>query len=166
MVAALHLAEDFYATDPWAGMGLKRYGPWTNATTDIELADMARARVTTFWHPCCTARMGKSDDDTAVVDSKLKLKGAEGVRIVDASVFVSTTFRLPAMRLSSSHVSAIHPCRPPPSSRICDCGTCRRHRPCSVRELRRSRQGYLVTCPVTRSLHFSWGICVVQARSG
>ncbi|KZV68613.1 GMC oxidoreductase [Peniophora sp. CONT] len=87
MVAALHLAEDFFGTSAWAGMDLKRYGPWTNATTDAELADMTRARVTTFWHPCCTARMGKPDDDTAVVDSKLLLKGADGLRIVDASVF-------------------------------------------------------------------------------
>ncbi|VDB94053.1 unnamed protein product [Peniophora sp. CBMAI 1063] len=87
MVAALHLAEDFYATSPWAGMDLKRYGPWTNATTDAELADMARARVTTFWHPCCTARMGKPDDPTAVVDAQLLVKGADGLRIVDASVF-------------------------------------------------------------------------------
>ena len=112
MVAALHLAEDFYATDPWAGMGLKRYGPWTNATTDTELADMARARVTTFWHPCCTARMGKSDDDTAVVDSKLKLKGAEGVRIVDASVFVSTIFNCPRrgshLRMFQPFIPAAH----------------------------------------------------------
>lgn len=90
MVAALHLAEDFFGTSPWAGMDLRRYGPWTNATTDAELADMTRARVTTFWHPCCTARMGKPDDDTSVVDSKLLLKGADGLRIVDASVFVSS----------------------------------------------------------------------------
>ncbi|KZV68638.1 GMC oxidoreductase [Peniophora sp. CONT] len=87
MVAAIHAAEDFLGTAPWAGMNLQRFGAWANATTDDELADVARAGIVTFWHPCCTARMGKEDDDTAVVTSKLLVKGVTGLRVVDASVF-------------------------------------------------------------------------------
>lgn len=33
--------------------------------------------------------MGNTSDPTAVVDSQLRLKGAVGVRIIDASIFVS-----------------------------------------------------------------------------
>ncbi|VDC04862.1 unnamed protein product [Peniophora sp. CBMAI 1063] len=87
MAATLCLAEDFLESSPWASMNLRRFGSWANATTDADLIDMARSRVTSFWHPCCTARMGKDDDDSAVVTSKLLLKGAAGVRVVDASVF-------------------------------------------------------------------------------
>ncbi|VDB94040.1 unnamed protein product [Peniophora sp. CBMAI 1063] len=87
MVTAMHAAETFLATGPWAGMNLQRFGPWASATTDAELADVARAGITTFWHPCCTARMGKDDDSTAAITSKLLVKGATGVRVVDASVF-------------------------------------------------------------------------------
>jgi len=39
-------------------------------------------------HASCTARMGRADDPLAVVDSKFRVIGTEGLRIVDASVFV------------------------------------------------------------------------------
>jgi len=38
-----------------------------------------------LYHPCCTARMGE------VVDENLKLIGADGLRVVDASVMPEIT---------------------------------------------------------------------------
>lgn len=38
-------------------------------------------------HACCTAKIGADDDDTAVLDSKFRVRGVEGLRVVDASVF-------------------------------------------------------------------------------
>uniref|UniRef100_UPI00193A52E3 glucose dehydrogenase [FAD, quinone]-like isoform X1 n=1 Tax=Styela clava TaxID=7725 RepID=UPI00193A52E3 len=42
-------------------------------------------------HQCCTAKMGSSSDEYAVVDSKLRVIGVKGLRVVDASVFPHQT---------------------------------------------------------------------------
>ena len=43
-----------------------------------------RTACSTFFHVCGTAKMG--DDETSVVDSRLAVRGIEGLRIADASV--------------------------------------------------------------------------------
>ncbi|KAJ6617535.1 aryl-alcohol-oxidase from pleurotus Eryingii [Mycena sp. CBHHK59/15] len=87
-IAALKMAEDFVATSPWKDYIIQPFGVLANATTDEDIAAYARSQVTSFWHPCCTAKMGTAVDPTSVVDADLRLKGTIGVRIVDASVFV------------------------------------------------------------------------------
>lgn len=54
--------------------------------SDAELADFARKRTQTLYHPTCSARMAKLEDG-GVVDGRLKVYGIEGLRIVDASIF-------------------------------------------------------------------------------
>lgn len=52
--------------------------------SDVELDAAIRARADTIYHPVGTCRMGS--DEGAVVDPALRLKGIEGLRVVDASV--------------------------------------------------------------------------------
>jgi choline dehydrogenase-like flavoprotein len=40
----------------------------------------------TIFHPVGTTKMGRDDDPMAVVDSRLRIRGMPGVRIVDAGV--------------------------------------------------------------------------------
>ncbi|KAI0055436.1 aryl-alcohol oxidase-like protein [Artomyces pyxidatus] len=86
-IEAVRTASAFLATPPFEGFIIEPFGALANATTDAELEAYARAGTSTFWHPCCTTKAGNSSDKTAVVEANLLLKGATGVRVVDASVF-------------------------------------------------------------------------------
>ena len=41
----------------------------------------------TVYHPVDTCKMGAVDDETAVVDPQLRLRGLDNIRIADASIF-------------------------------------------------------------------------------
>lgn len=58
--------------------------PGTKVSTDEELLNYCRARGTTIYHPTSTCRMG--NDPLAVVDQRLRVRGIEGLRVVDASI--------------------------------------------------------------------------------
>ena len=51
---------------------------------DAALADFVRAKAETVYHPVGSCRMGS--DDAAVVDPQLRVRGVDGLRVVDASV--------------------------------------------------------------------------------
>jgi choline dehydrogenase len=41
--------------------------------------------VKTNWHPVGTCRMGPDGDPLAVLDQRLRVRGIEGLRVIDAS---------------------------------------------------------------------------------
>ncbi|MFT3759864.1 GMC family oxidoreductase [Thauera sp.] len=65
--------------------------PGPDFTTDEQLIHAAGNIGTTIFHPVGTCRMGRSDDDAAVTDSELRLRGIAGVRVVDASIMPTIT---------------------------------------------------------------------------
>ncbi|MBU8976659.1 choline dehydrogenase [Lysobacter sp. MMG2] len=58
--------------------------PARNDLTDAELVEFIRAKAETIYHPVGTCRMG--EDALSVVDPQLRVRGVEGLRVVDASV--------------------------------------------------------------------------------
>ena len=56
-----------------------------------DLAREAGNIATTIFHPVGTVRMGSSDDPTAPLDSHLRLRGVNGLRVVDTSVMPKIT---------------------------------------------------------------------------
>ena len=58
--------------------------PGPACASDEDLIDYVRRRGSTVYHPTSTCRMG--EDATAVVDARLRVRGIERLRIVDASI--------------------------------------------------------------------------------
>jgi choline dehydrogenase len=58
--------------------------PGSKVVSDGDLLEFCRKTGSTVYHPTSTCRMG--NDPLAVVDQRLKVRGIEGLRVVDASV--------------------------------------------------------------------------------
>jgi choline dehydrogenase len=84
MVECAKLARELLAQpafDPYRGAPIH---PARSDLTDAELIEFIRAKAETVYHPVGTCRMGL--DDGAVVDPALRVRGLEGLRVIDASV--------------------------------------------------------------------------------
>ena len=82
----MRMARDVFAQSPLQRFGGSESAPGKDKTGDAELNDYIRATGTTVYHPLGTCKMGEARDETAVVDPELKVKGIDGLRVVDASV--------------------------------------------------------------------------------
>ncbi len=67
--------------DPFRGEELL---PGPSCTSDADIDAHIRATATTVQHASCTCRVGR--DEFSVVDSQLRVRGLERLRVVDASV--------------------------------------------------------------------------------
>ena len=63
---------------------MEEVDPGARVSTDEELLNYCRARGSTIYHPTSTCRMGS--DPLAVVDQRLRVRGLEGLRVVDGSI--------------------------------------------------------------------------------
>ncbi|MCH2354341.1 MAG: GMC family oxidoreductase N-terminal domain-containing protein [Pseudomonadales bacterium] len=63
--------------------------PGSQITSDDEMLDAARDVGTTIFHPVGTCAMG--DNELAVVDDRLRVRGIRGLRVIDASVMPTIT---------------------------------------------------------------------------
>jgi choline dehydrogenase len=63
---------------------MEEVDPGAKVSTDEELLNYCRARGSTIYHPTSTCRMGS--DPLAVVDQSLRVRGLEGLRVVDGSI--------------------------------------------------------------------------------
>lgn len=65
------------------------FGPKTQSDDDVD--EFIRQAAATVWHANGTAMMGKASNPLAVVDSKFRVFGVDGLRIADLSVCPVTT---------------------------------------------------------------------------
>jgi 4-pyridoxate dehydrogenase len=65
----------------------REIGPGADVATDAQIESYTRQTAVTAHHPAGTCKMGVDADPMAVVDDRLRVRGIEGLRVVDASVF-------------------------------------------------------------------------------
>ena len=63
---------------------LKEFLPSAEVKTDKEIREYVKQWAKTDYHPVGSCKMG--DDDLAVVDQELKVRGVDGLRVIDASI--------------------------------------------------------------------------------
>jgi choline dehydrogenase-like flavoprotein len=90
-VDALKLARRIVAQAPLARFNPQEYVPGPDISSDEALFAAAGQLGTTIFHPAGTVRMGRDDDAGAVLDERLRLRGVEGLRVIDASVMPRIT---------------------------------------------------------------------------
>ena len=84
LVAGVKLAREMAATGPFRKVLGEELLPGPDAVDDDSIEEDARARVELLYHPVGTCRMGGSE--ASVVDPELRVRGLQGLRVVDASV--------------------------------------------------------------------------------
>jgi len=107
MLECVRLAREIYAQDafkPYVGDELY---PGVEAQSEAAVLDFIRRKAETIYHPVGTCKMG--EDEMAVVDPRLHVRGLEALSVVDASIMptlVSGNTNAPAIMIAEKFASA------------------------------------------------------------
>lgn len=97
LIAGIKLARRIAAEPPMSDWIVRETFPGPDVTSDDDLSALVRATNHTVYHVSGTCRMGDPEDELAVVDPQLRVRGLRGVRIVDASVMPTLTATNPVI---------------------------------------------------------------------
>jgi choline dehydrogenase len=99
LVAGLRMLREIYRQPAFSELVADgEYLPGDAVRNDADLAAFARHKGGTVFHPAGTCRMGS--DAAAVVDARLRVRGVDALRVIDASV-------MPAMVSTNTNAAAI-----------------------------------------------------------
>jgi choline dehydrogenase len=84
LVTGVRRAQEVFRAPALAQEETVPIEPEPGAGSDADLTTFIRQKAETLYHPAGTCRMGV--DEGAVVDPELRVRGLEGLRVVDASV--------------------------------------------------------------------------------
>jgi choline dehydrogenase-like flavoprotein len=86
-VAAVKQGREWARSSPLAEEVGKEFYPGPDVDSDEQIETWLRTHMELLYHPSGTCRMGAADDAEAVLDPQLRVRGLEGLRVADASVF-------------------------------------------------------------------------------
>jgi choline dehydrogenase-like flavoprotein len=89
MIGGLRMARRLFAASALRQYVVAENLPGRDVQSDDELLHYARQYGSTVFHATCTCKMGR--DAMAVVDDHLRVRGIEGLRVIDASVMPTVT---------------------------------------------------------------------------
>jgi choline dehydrogenase-like flavoprotein len=86
---SVHAIRQVMAQESLAPVIEEEMEPGPHIQSDTEIGEWVKRAVTTMWHPVGTCRMGQ--DERAVVDARLRVRGVDGLRVIDASIMPNIT---------------------------------------------------------------------------
>jgi choline dehydrogenase len=84
MLSGVRQLRKIFATEPMASRIVRELTPGPAVQTDEQWIDFMQREGSCAFHPVGTCRMGR--DAMAVVDERLRVRGVERLRVVDASI--------------------------------------------------------------------------------
>jgi choline dehydrogenase len=85
----LRISREIVAQKAFDELRGEEYAPGRKATSDAELNEYIKNNSNSVYHPVGTCKMGS--DPLAVVDDRLRVRGIEGLRVIDASIMPTLT---------------------------------------------------------------------------
>ncbi len=86
LVYAHHLGRQILSAPAMDAIRGEEIRPGKHVQSRAEIEEFIRDSVTTSYHPVGTCKMAPASDPGAVVDHRLRVRGIEGLRVVDASI--------------------------------------------------------------------------------
>ena len=115
--AGVKLTREIFAQEAFAPFRGEELSPGKDVQTDEEIDEYLKGAVESAYHPSCTCKMGS--DDMAVVDENCRVRGLQGLRIVDSSIMptiVSGNLNAPTVMLAEKAADIIKGVDPLPAS--------------------------------------------------
>ncbi|MBX4890467.1 GMC family oxidoreductase N-terminal domain-containing protein [Rhizobium bangladeshense] len=109
-LASLKTARRLLETEPFKGKIAEEILPGRSLQDEASLTKFAGQTVKTNYHPAGSLRMGPETDPMSVVDGRLRVRGVDGLRVIDCSIipFIpSGNTNAPAMAIGSKAASMI-----------------------------------------------------------
>jgi choline dehydrogenase-like flavoprotein len=88
-LASMRFARKLLGTEPFLGKIKQEILPGADVDDYAGMTRFAQETVKTNYHPSGSARMGRDDDPMAVVDPRLRVRGIDGLRVIDCSIIPS-----------------------------------------------------------------------------
>jgi len=110
VIAGMKAAREIAATSVMSPYVRRETKPGAQARDDDALLQFARENGATIFHPSGTCMMGPAADPLAVVDERLRVRGVQGLRVVDCSAMptlVSGNTNAPVIMMAEKAVEMI-----------------------------------------------------------